>query len=624
MSVSQTSHSAVTDWRQASFILILLNDSAIPIAPGQARPIGFMFDSCKSQPDRSDCLTLSVICDGSASVAASVNLPFNHRNLYAPHKFTFRHPGGVVSYAILRPPINHSRKNFPILIALHGAGLEADSPAVRHALDEVRDLDAWVLFPTGMSPWSGDDWHVWGLADVLAGVAAVPQWMEWNHWSGPGVDVNRWCVVGHSNGGQGAWHIATHYPDKTIAVASASGYSSIQNYVPYTMWQNADPLAYFVAQNSLSGYRHELLMSNLVGMSIFQQHGAKDDNVPAFHSRLLSTIFHEAGIPHQYNELPKQGHWFEGVMTTPAFRDFYSSVLERKQDSDPTSAEYIIPNSGDIGSFGGLVVDQLESPDTAGKIKKRVLEEGKMWEVTTNNIRRLHLDLKQCVTRPKTIGFNGQPVDIPESATVVMVRTSSQWKTSDPENWKTVATRYGRQRGSLDSSLRATGPFCIESWGSDSFNLALQVSRNFLQYFGADSELSEPGKSRGNSFAGNFVILALGSTVPTAHLKTFPIEIKSGSIHLDTLRGQKIIPIDAGMGAAFLRPRPQENLELIIWGIDKRGLQQAARMVPSLTGAGQPDFVIFRDEARWKGIAGVMAMGFLDYRWQISQASYCF
>lgn len=47
----------------------------------------------------------------------------------------------------------------PILLNLHGAGLEADSQRVRHMLDTVPDLRAWVLFPSGVTPWSADDWR---------------------------------------------------------------------------------------------------------------------------------------------------------------------------------------------------------------------------------------------------------------------------------------------------------------------------------------------------------------------------------------------------------------------------------------------------------------------------------
>lgn len=55
--------------------------------------------------------------------------------------------------------INSGGKKFPVLLNLHGAGLEADSEQVRHMLDGVEDLPAWTIFPTGGTAWSGDDWR---------------------------------------------------------------------------------------------------------------------------------------------------------------------------------------------------------------------------------------------------------------------------------------------------------------------------------------------------------------------------------------------------------------------------------------------------------------------------------
>lgn len=61
---------------------------------------------------------------------------------------------------------------------------------------------------------------------------------------------------------------------------------------------------------------------------------------------------------------------------------------------------------------------------------------------------------------------------------------------------------------------------------------------------------------------------------------------------------------------------------MVVWGFDKRGLRTAARLVPMLSGVGQPDFIVVGNESTWKGHAGIVAMGFLDYAWNVSQASY--
>ena len=105
----------------------------------------------------------------------------------------------------------------------------------------------------------------------------------------------------------------------------------------------------------------------------------------------------------------------------------------------------------------------------------------------------------------------------------------------------------------------------------------------------------------------------------------------SGPIGLDNGGGVYVIkggsmktmfPFEVGMGAIFLRPLLDERLELVVWGFDKQGLRQAARLMPMLTGVGQPDFVIVSKRCAWKGAAGVLAMGLFDNFWKVSRGSF--
>lgn len=98
---------------------------------------------------------------------------FLNLTVHDPHKITFRHPGSIVSYAILRAPsptashgLNRAQ-TLPVILNLHGAGLEADSQQVRHMLDAIPDLRGWVIFPSGVTPWSGDDWRMFLHNDIL-------------------------------------------------------------------------------------------------------------------------------------------------------------------------------------------------------------------------------------------------------------------------------------------------------------------------------------------------------------------------------------------------------------------------------------------------------------------------
>lgn len=102
-----------------------------------------------------------------------------------------------------------------------------------------------------------------------------------------------------------------------------------------------------------------------------------------------------------------------------------------------------------------------------------------------------------------------------------------------------------------------------------------------------------------------------------------PISIDKGrGIVVRDARGRSTIyGLEEGLGAIYLRPNEAGTLDLVVWGVDLAGLQYAARMVPMLTGVGQPDFVVVNKECAWKGAAGVHALGYLDSFWNISDGS---
>lgn len=194
------------------------NTSGITIAAGQTRSVALNLSLSYHNSTHVAIDVIYKTLNDTHSSILEISQEIRNMSMYDPHKITFLHPGGIVSYAMLRPPASNAtchsgRKNLPVLLGLHGAGLEADNPMVTGALDPVSDLCAWVVFPTGVTPWSGDDWHNWGFADVEAAVQAIPTWIESNGWQGPDVDIDRWIVSGHSNGGQGTWIALTHRPE---------------------------------------------------------------------------------------------------------------------------------------------------------------------------------------------------------------------------------------------------------------------------------------------------------------------------------------------------------------------------------------------------------------------------
>ena len=74
----------------------------------------------------------------------------------------------------------------------------------------ISDLNAFVVMPSGVTPW-GDDWHsAWSFADAESAREAV---IEWSRYVSPCVEYNFlfWSpsiIAGHSNGGTYPPHVS--------------------------------------------------------------------------------------------------------------------------------------------------------------------------------------------------------------------------------------------------------------------------------------------------------------------------------------------------------------------------------------------------------------------------------
>ncbi|KAL1607567.1 hypothetical protein SLS59_002536 [Nothophoma quercina] len=595
------------------------------IVAGQTRPVAFNI-SLPSHNASSIAYNITYKTIGSNEQSSlEVTQDLTYISTYKPHKITYLHPAGMISYAMLRPPAknatcHHNQTKLPVLLVLHGAGLEADSPMVTGVLDPVSDLCAWTLFPTGVTPWSGDDWHNWGFTDVEAAIDSIPAWIQSSRWSGPAVDINRWIVSGHSNGGQGTRYALTHRPDKVLAAFSVSGYASIQKYVPYELWQPADSRRTSIISASLNSYRHEMLMANAKNIPVQQQHGEIDDNVPAYHSRFLAQQLNLSGVNSSYNEVPGQNHWWDGVMTTPELIGFYYNQTKNEEQLPRELEEFsiVVGDPGDMGSKGGVKVTQLEDPGQYGKVHVRG------HTVKTSNV--LSIEFGPPFWKDEVV-IDGQTLQLAAATadpdSLVSVRLSrNTWILQPLGTADELAGRRGRQLGSMTAILRTHGPVIIQHPGSaNTSRLALQVSRNLYQYFHADTVIeSSTAKHSSANGTSNVITLALGSELDSA-AADFPIQVSSSGLSLSDSRGREH-RYDEARGAAWLQPLNGGRLELVLWGADSEALGQAARLVPMLTGVGQPDFVVLGEEAKWKGIEGALAMGFFDSQWQVSASSF--
>jgi hypothetical protein len=193
-----------------------------------------------------------------------------------------------------------------------------------------------------------------------------------------------------------------------------------------------------------------------------------------------------------------------------------------------------------------------------------------------------------------------------------------------------MPVRRPSQFGGLDAVLRTGDAFTIGYGNETELELAVQVSRNLYQYFAADSVIQTHGAD--NEQWGNLITLAVGAQLPSRVQEGFPIRVsEAGRLQVRDSDGYWGTPggSRSKIGAIFLRPNVNPRcggeplpwgVELVVWGESPAMLAQAARLVPMLTGTGQPDFVILREDAKWKGVDGTY-LGFFDAWWGVAKSS---
>jgi hypothetical protein len=398
---------------------------------------------------------------------------------------------------------------------------------------------------------------------------------------------------------------------------------STTDYVPYHIWNVAEPQVLSIVQASMNSYRHELLLENLKGIPIQQQHGSDDDNVPVYHSRLMRQLLNLSGLQIKYTELQNQGHWFDGVMTTASLRAFYEKHLSGNANTSSIQDFcLVVGNPGDTGPKAGIQVTHLKIPGQYGRLCSSYNYRQSSYSFTTSNI--LAFTVSHGLFNPNVGTIDGQrssyvSSNLPDDSFVLLQNSTGEWSSYD--RMPPFIKRKGRQLGALNAIMRSRGPFQIYCPFDLGYEIALQISRNMYQYYAADTAILRTISNSTNT--GNRISLWIdGQALPDIEYN-FPIQVQPKGLRVRRDDGNESFYSRSQVSAAiFLRPLDHEKLDLVVWGVGLPGLAQAARLVPMLTGVGQPDFIILGKSASWQGVNGVLSMGFFDHMWNTTRNSF--
>lgn len=352
--------------------LRLATVKAVHVEPYQTRPVALQIKQAKPLPADVKQLKLAL---GSFPWAIDVT----HVSIADTKSFrlTFaspapepRQPPALVSLAVVAPPSKpYDPPTFPVFLALHGAGVFNEEPGWIGEMPSVPL--SWVILPSGRNEW-GEDWHGGSMADVWAARDALAPAL-----APIGVTVSDETVlIGHSNGGQGTWHLAARYPDRIRAAIIAAGYLKIQDYVPYTEhtgWRYADPALAGVLMSALSPYNNDLYASNLASVPILAIHGGADDNVPPRHGRAhvaLVSAWTRSGADIKFVEFKGKDHYWPGIFREDVVKEFIASLPPKRSIDEVRKAGFTLAtaNPDESGGKGGIKIIELLTPGRLARL----------------------------------------------------------------------------------------------------------------------------------------------------------------------------------------------------------------------------------------------------------------
>ncbi|MFZ8834910.1 MAG: prolyl oligopeptidase family serine peptidase, partial [Candidatus Caldipriscus sp.] len=279
----------------------------------------------------------------------------------------------VQYYAVRYPKGYNPNKKYALILSLHGAGVEAFNQCRSY---KQKDW-AFVVCPTNRRRF-GFDWEDFGRVDALEVLSEALKNYP--------IDRNKIYLTGHSMGGHGTWHLCTSYPSIWTACLPMAGWTSVKFYLS-THLQRAKlfPESEFTHLRERIFQQSEpyKLVENLLNLPVVVLHGGDDEVVPPFHSRLMADIMSRYGVKFKYIEVPKKGHWWDGVLDhEEAWRALFSLKVNRKE-------KVFVTFSLDVSdSAFGVRILEVERPFEKAKF---TINYDKGANIKTENIKALVL-----------------------------------------------------------------------------------------------------------------------------------------------------------------------------------------------------------------------------------------
>ena len=415
------------------------------------------------------------------------------------HAYYSAMDGSVQPYGITLPADYNPSKPTRLYVWLHGRQNQTTEseflynfPKATPAKVPVADNGQIQLDVFGRINSAGYHWA--GEADIFEAIAAVQKRFK--------IDGKRILLRGFSMGGEGAWHIALHYPDRFAAAEIGAGTISSRAEVPglqpyqyatLRIWENMSEWALNIFNLPTAGHDGEAdtqvcclppppqgtptrgqLTSSLHTRGQLEKEGFASIGDPDF--------LHSQGAPGLFLISQQTGHG-----TSPLVRQRLDAFLKEWGDKGQTSPDHIrfVTWTTRYNRDYWISVDGLAKTYDRADVEAIRGEGGRQYQITTKNITRLAL---RETGNAKEIKIDGETLSVRAHPEIVLEKARQTWKVAAAK-WSGLHKTHALQ-GPIDDAfldpfllVRPTGTPWNEAVNAQALRSLARFDRMWAKYF---------------------------------------------------------------------------------------------------------------------------------------------
>ena len=440
------------------------------------------------------------------------------------HGFYSALDGSVEPYGVTIPDSYDGSKPVRLYVWMHGRAArlsEADFlysfPNQGPSRPPVADAGQIQLDVYGR--WNGAGWHFAGEVDVFEAIAAVQKRYK--------IDPHRIILRGFSMGGEGAWHIALHYPDRFAAAEIGAGTWSRRPGMPgltpcqqatLQIWENYTEWALNVFNLPLAGHDgdSDTQVSSLPPPPPGTPSRGQLESSIKVREQLEKEGFPSEGDP---NDLSARGtpaifliSKQTGHGTSPEVRQRLDAFLKEYGDRGQVSPDHIrfLTYTTRYNRDYWVTLDELERHYERAEVDAQRNDSRKQYQIATKNLTRLVLrETEHAIA----IKIDGQELRVKGAAEIALEKSASGWRTARGGKRAGLHKIHGLQ-GPIDDAfldpfllVRPTGAPWNEAVNRQALRTLARFDRLYAKWFRAHPRILDDKDVTEADFAKYNVVL---------------------------------------------------------------------------------------------------------------------